>query len=108
MFSTTILSYQLPRSFFRSITQRTVDVARRHAVGSQRWLMGYYQEPEDLNEIPRIAQMYSERGVESLFTWTYRGGYGTVLAAPRAREVWDMIGQAYEQVLRRGTAGATV
>jgi hypothetical protein len=39
--------------------------------------------------------------VESLFTWTYRGGHGTVLAAPRAREVWDTIGRAYGQVLGR-------
>jgi len=101
VFSTTILSYQLPRSFFRSITQRTVDVARRHGVGSQRWIMGYYQEPENLAEIKDIAQMYAEMGVQSLFTWTYRGGHGTVLAAPRAREVWDTIGEAYGRVLGR-------
>jgi hypothetical protein len=40
-------------------------------------------------------------GVESLFAWTYRGGRGTVLAAPRAQEVWDAIGQAYGEVLGR-------
>ena len=99
--STTILSYQLPRSFFRSITQRTVDVARRHGVGSQRWIMGYFQEPENLDEIRDVVQRYADMGVQSLFTWTYRGGHGTVLAAPRAREVWDAIGKAYGQVLHR-------
>ena len=38
-------------------------------------------------------------GVESLFAWTYRGGHGTVLAAPRALEMWDMLGEAYGEVL---------
>ena len=48
-----------------------------------------------------VVEMYADMGVESLFAWTYRGGQGTVLAAPRAREVWDTIGKAYGQVLRR-------
>lgn len=101
VFSTTILSYQLPRSFFRQITQRTLDAARRHQKGNQRWIMGYYQEPENLSEIGDVIQLYSEMGVESIFAWTYRGGHGTVLAAPRALEVWDTIGRAYGAVLGR-------
>ncbi len=101
VFSTTILSYQLPRGFFRSITERTLEIARRHAVGSQRWIMGYYQEPENLAELRDIARLYADMGVESLFAWTYRGGHGTVLAAPRALEVWDTIGKAYGEVLQR-------
>ncbi len=101
VFSTTILSWQLPRSFFKSITQRTIDAARKYGKGNQRWLMGYYQEPEDLEDIRKTVHLYSDMGVESLFAWTYRGGYGTVLAAPRALEVWDMIGRAYGEVLTR-------
>lgn len=101
VFSTTILSYQLPRSFFRSITQRTLDVAARHGKGSQRWVMGYYQEPDNLDEIRDVIRLYAEMGVESIFAWTYRGGHGTVLAAPRALEVWDAIGRAYGEVLGR-------
>lgn len=101
VFSSTILSYSLPQSFFRSITQRTVDAAARYGKGNQRWMMGYYQEPEDLHQIVDVAKMYAEMGVESLFAWTYRGGYGTVLAAPRALEVWDMLGRAYGEVLER-------
>ena len=99
VFSSTILSYQLPREFFRSVTQRTLDMAKKHCKGSQRWVMGYYQEPEDLEEIGRIIQLYSEMGTESIFAWTYRGGHGTILAAPRALEVWDTIGRAYGEVL---------
>lgn len=101
VFSTTILSYSLPRDFFRAITQRTLDVAARHGLGNQRWIMGYYQEPGDLNEIIDIAKLYADMGVESLFAWTYRGGHSTVLAAPRALEVWDTIGKAYGEVLKR-------
>ena len=101
VFSTTILSYQLPRRFFKDITQRTVETAARAGVGNQRWIMGYYQEPDDLEELTEIAQLYADLGTESLFAWTYRGGYGTVLAAPRALEMWDALGRAYGNVLGR-------
>jgi hypothetical protein len=99
VFSTTIISYKLPRSYFKSITQQTVDVAKKYGKESQRWLMNYYQEPDDLSEVKEIVHLYSDMGVESLFAWTYRGGHGTVLAAPRALEMWKMLGDAYGEVL---------
>lgn len=101
VFSTTIISYKLPRSFFRSITQQTVDVAKKYGKVSQRWLMGYYQEPESMEEIREIVHLYADMGVESLFAWTYRGGDGTVLAAPNALKMWDMLGEAYGEVLAK-------
>lgn len=101
VFSTTIISYQLPMSFFQSITQRTLDTARKYGRKSQRWIMGYYQEPENLQQIRQVVELYAEMGTDSLFAWTYRGGHGTVLAAPRALEVWDALGDAYGQVLQR-------
>lgn len=101
VFSTTIISYQLPTSFFKSITQRTLDTAHKYGRKSQRWLMGYYQEPENLEQIKQVVQLYADMGTDSLFAWTYRGGHGTVLAAPRALEVWDTLGEAYGQVLQR-------
>lgn len=99
VFSTTIINYSLPKSYFKSITQRTVDAARRHGKGNQRWLMGYYNEPENMDEIKEIAHLYDDMGVESIFAWTYRGGHGTVLAAPHALEMWDKLGEAYGEVL---------
>ncbi len=99
VFSTTIINYSLPRNYFKSITQRTIDVAKRHNKESQRWLMNYYNEPEDLNELKDIVHLYDDMGVDSLFAWTYRGGYGTSLAAPHALEMWDILGEAYGEVL---------
>lgn len=98
-FATTIINYSLPRSYFKSITKRTVDIARKYGKTPQRWLMGYYNEPEDLNEVKDIALLYKDMGVESLFAWTYRGGYGTPLAAPHALALWDKLGEAYGEVL---------
>jgi len=100
VFSTTIINYSLPQSYFKSITQRTVDVAKKYGKGNQRWLMGYYNEPENLDDIKKIVHLYADMGVESLFAWTYRGGYGTSLAAPRALEMWDKLGEAYGEVLK--------
>jgi hypothetical protein len=61
--------------------------------------MGYFSEPENLNRIKEIARLYEGMGVESLFAWTYRGGSGTVLAAPHALQLWDKLGEAYGEVL---------
>lgn len=99
VFSTTILNYKLPRDYFRSITQRTVDAAKKHGKESQRWIMNYYQQPEDINEIKEIVHLYADMGVDSLFAWTYRGGDGTVLAAPNALDMWRVLAQAYGEVL---------
>ena len=99
VFSTTIINYALPRSFFVNITKRTVDIARKYGKGNQRWLMGYFNEPENLDQIKEVCHLYDEMGVESLFAWTYRGGHGTVLAAPHALQLWDKLGEAYGEVL---------
>lgn len=99
VFSTTIINYSLPLSFFKGITKRTLEVAKNNGKGSQRWIMGYYNEPENLDYVKEIVHLYDDMGVESLFAWTYRGGYGTALASPRALEFWDKIGEAYGEAL---------
>lgn len=99
VFSTTILNYALPRSYFKSITQRTLDAAHKHGKESQRWIMNYHQAPEKVEELKEIVHLYAGMGVDSLFAWTYRGGHGTVLAAPGALQMWDMLGEAYGEVL---------
>jgi hypothetical protein len=101
VFSTTIISPFLPRRFFKEITARTVDVAKKYDKKCQRWLMGYYQEPENLDEVKEVVHLYSDMGADSLFAWTYRGGHGTVLAAPSALKLWDTIGEAYGEVLKK-------
>lgn len=99
VFSTTIINYSLPQSFFVNITKRTVDIAKKYGKGNQRWLMGYFNEPENLDRIKEVCHLYDDMGVESLFAWTYRGGHGTVLAAPHALQLWDKLGEAYGEVL---------
>lgn len=101
VFSTTIISWDLPESFFDQITKRTVEVAQRHGKLSERWIMGYYKQPTDLSQIDRVVDLYESYGVDRLSAWTYRGGYGTVLAAPDALKLWDRIGENYKRVLRK-------
>jgi len=98
VFSTTILNWSLPASFFREITERTVAVAKKYGKESERWLMGYYKQPEDFSQIDQVVSLYEDLGVDRLGTWTYRGGYGTVLAAPDALGLWDRIGENYKRV----------
>ena len=93
VFSTTIINWELPESFFREITQRTVDTAKKYGKLSERWIMNYYKAPKDLKQMDDVVSMYEEMGVDRLATWTYRGGYGTVVQAPDPIKLWDAIGE---------------
>ena len=63
--------------------------------------MGYNKQPEDWDKIDRIVDMFVELGVDRLSTWTYRGGYGTILAAKEPLKLWDKIGENYRRVLTK-------
>ena len=101
VFSTTIINWSLPDSFFKEITERTVKMAKKYGKQSERWLMGYNAQPEDFSQIDHVVDMYRDAGVDRLATWTYRGGYGTVVQAPDPIKLWDAIGENYKRVLEK-------
>lgn len=101
VFSTTIINWELPETFFKQIAKRTVEIAKKYNKQSERWLMGYYKQPEDFAQIDKVVDMYVDLGVDRLATWTYRGGYGTKLAAPDALKLWERIGENYKRVLNK-------
>ncbi len=98
VFSTTIINYNMPNSFFEDITRRTVEVAKKYGKESERWISGYYSRPDDFSRIDEIIDMYDELGVDRVATWTYRGGYGTSLAAKDPLELWDNIGRNFARL----------
>ena len=57
--------------------------------------------PKDFAQIDRVVDLYESLGVDRLATWTYRGGYGTAVAAQDALALWDHIGQNYRRVTAR-------
>lgn len=101
VFSTTIISWDLPLPFFEDVTRRTVAAAKKYGKQSERWIMNYYKRPEDFSQMDRIVDIYESLGVDRLAAWTYRGGHGTVLAAPDALEMWDRLGENYKRVLKK-------
>ena len=60
-----------------------------------------YDNWEDYRQIARTVDLYERLGVDRLGTWTYRGGYGTTVAAPEPMKLWDAIGASYNRVLKR-------
>ena len=66
VFSTTIINWSLPESFFKEITQRTVAMAKKYGKQSERWLMGCNKRPEDLAQVDRVVKLYESLGVDRL------------------------------------------
>ena len=77
------------------------EMAKKYGKISERWLMGYFKQPKDFEQVDKVVDMYEKLGVDRLAAWTYRGGYGTVLAAPDALKLWDKIGENYKRVLKK-------
>lgn len=98
VFSTTIINWELPESFFKNVTERTVSLAKKYGKQSERWLMGYFKQPNDFSQIDKTVNLYVNLGVDRLAVWTYRGGYGTVVAAPEPIKLWDRIGENFKRV----------
>lgn len=101
VFSTTIIAWELPMRFFRDITARTVAAAKKYNKQSERWIMNYFKQPEDFKQMDEVIDLYDSLGTDRLAAWTYRGGYGTSLAAPDALKLWDRLGDNYKRVLKR-------
>jgi hypothetical protein len=101
VFSTTIINWELPEGFFRDITERTVKIAKKYGKESERWLMGYNKMPRELEQIDKVVDLYTLLGVDRLATWTYRGGYGTSVAAREPLKLWDKIGENYRRVMNK-------
>ena len=101
VFSTTIINWNLPESFFLDVTERTVRMARKYGKKSERWLMGYCGQPADFSQIDRIVDLYDRMGVDQLAAWTYRGGYGTVVASKDPIALWDRIGENYRRLQKK-------
>ena len=83
------------------ITERTVRIAKKYGKESERWLMGYNMRPERMEQVDEVVDLYVNAGVDRLATWTYRGGYGTSVAAKDPIELWDRIGENYKRVLNK-------
>ena len=101
VFATTIIDWESSNDFVRHITERTVKHAKKYGKDSERWLMGYYTDCEDYARIDEVVSMYENMGVDRLSTWTYRGGYGTRLAARDPLGLWDAIGKNYKRVMNK-------
>ena len=63
--------------------------------------MGYNARPEKMEQVDEVVDLYAKAGVDRLATWTYRGGYGTSVAAKDPIELWDRIGENYKRVLNK-------
>ena len=100
IFSTSIVtSYDTSLEVHQRLAEKTTVLARKYGKVSQRWIMSYFESPGDLDFIRQIVRCYAAAGIDSIFSWTYRAGQGTILAAPRAQEVWEILGNAYGEVL---------
>ncbi len=54
-----------------------------------------------MNSLKDIVHINTDEGVDSIFSWTYGAGKGTILSAPQPDKVWKILGEAYGEVLNK-------
>jgi len=101
VFSTSIMGYGQPLKNYEDVAIKTVETAKKYGKESQRWVMSYYQSPDDLAFIRTLVHLYANKGVDSIFSWTYRAGKWTTLSAPEPDKVWTILGKAFGEVLQK-------
>ena len=101
VFATTIIDWESSDVFVRDIAERTVKYAKKYGKQSERWLHCYYSTFTNYDRIDQVVSLYEELGVDRLAAWTYRGGYGTRLAAKNPLALWDAIGRNYNRVMSK-------
>ncbi len=101
VFSTSIMGYGRPLKDYEFVAEKTVEMAKKYGKESQRWIMSYYSSPDNLEFIRTLVHLYADKGVDSIFSWTYRAGKWTVLSAPEPDKVWDILGKAFGEVLKK-------
>lgn len=84
--------------FFRSTSQKAVQIARKYGKRVQVWVQAFLVPEGRENEIEGAVDIAEKLGVDSFFAWTYRGGRGSILECDEHVKVWDVLGKAYKKV----------
>lgn len=84
--------------YVEKYTKKTVTLAQKYDLESQLWLLGFLVGKNKEDELKEAVRIFDNHGVDSIFTWCYRGAEGMSLASSDPKKVWEAIGESYNNL----------
>ena len=75
--------------YVEKYTEKTVALAEKYDLESQLWLLGFLVGKNKEGELKDAIKIFDNAGVNSIFTWCYRGAEGMSLASSDPKKVWE-------------------
>lgn len=84
--------------YFREMGARVIRLAEEKGKRSQLWLQAFRVPGGREDELMEAADIADQLGVDSLFAWPYRGGWGSILESGNPARIWAALGEAFRAV----------
>lgn len=95
------LLYRKSLDYVEKYSKKTVKLARKYGLESQLWCLAFLIPRKKEHQLQEAIQIFDDHGVDSIFSWCYRGAEGMLIECKDPNEVWRVIGNAYNDLKKK-------
>jgi len=95
------LLYRKSLNYVKKYTEKTVMLAKKYNLESLLWCLAFLVPRKKEYQLKEAIDIFDRYNVDSIFAWSYRGSEGLLHASHNPKEVWSLIGEAYNNLRRK-------
>ncbi len=92
------LLYKKSLDYVDKYTKKTVELAKKYGLESQLWCLAFLVPRKKESQLKEAIKIFDKYNVDSIFSWCYRGAEGMSISCRDPKEVWRVIGKAYNEL----------
>lgn len=92
------LLYGESLDYVERYTKKTVELAKKYNLESQLWCLAFAISKRKETQLKEAIAIFDKYNVDSIFSWCYRGAEGMGISSRNPKEVWRVIGEAYNDL----------
>lgn len=92
------LLYRKSLDHVEKYSKITVELAQKYKLESQLWCLAFLIPKNKESQLQDAINIFDKYEVDSIFSWCYRGAEGTSISCRNPKEVWHVIGEAYNNL----------
>jgi hypothetical protein len=89
------LLYRKSLDYVEKYSRKTVELAQKYNLESQLWCLAFMIPRKKELQVKDAIEIFDKHGVDSIFSWCYRGAEGMSIESKNPSTVWRVIGDAY-------------
>jgi len=95
------LLYRKSLDYVEKYSRRTVELAQKYNLESQLWCLAFMIPRKKELQLKEAIKIFDKYGVDSIFSWCYRGAEGMSIECKNPNTVWGVIGDAYNELKKK-------